>query len=326
HHWWNGHEIERLQATDNNFLFYPSGDSHPSTEGHTKATAEFVPLLNVFYNRWQAAGPVAPLLVEEPPPAEAEPPAAQETPAPATSPPTYAHPPVAGSETIETFEGEFVWFADAQEQATVVACEPAPGASYGGSTAMQMTYRIPAGEWGGCWRYYDAPQDWRDTTGLTLWLHAAAPDTPFTLIVFSGEFDAPTPFEIALVAPAEWTQLTLRWTDIGRADWADADSLPLIDPARITSLGFSLSGVQGDLWIDDVAVFSGELLSAAPPAPEQPTQAATTAEESAEQPSAPPAEPTETPRGRSGLCASAPLALMTLAVGLVAQRRRVRNA
>jgi len=29
-------------------------DSHPTTAGHQKATAEFVPLLNVFYNRWKS--------------------------------------------------------------------------------------------------------------------------------------------------------------------------------------------------------------------------------------------------------------------------------
>lgn len=56
HHRWNGREIEHVATNGDNFLFYPSGDSHPNTDGHTKAAAEFVPLLNVFYNRWQAAG------------------------------------------------------------------------------------------------------------------------------------------------------------------------------------------------------------------------------------------------------------------------------
>ena len=36
-------------------LYYPSdGDDHPSLAGNRRATAEFVPLLNVFYNRWLA--------------------------------------------------------------------------------------------------------------------------------------------------------------------------------------------------------------------------------------------------------------------------------
>ena len=59
HRWWNG-AIEHVQGTDNNTSSYPSGDSHPSTAGHTKATAEFVPLLNVYYNRWQSGAPLPP--------------------------------------------------------------------------------------------------------------------------------------------------------------------------------------------------------------------------------------------------------------------------
>ncbi len=39
---------------DRNTLAYPSEDDHPSAAGSQKATEEFVPLLNVFYHRWQA--------------------------------------------------------------------------------------------------------------------------------------------------------------------------------------------------------------------------------------------------------------------------------
>ncbi len=40
-----------------NFAYYPSGDSHPDTEGQQKATLEFAPLLNVFYNNWRSGAP-----------------------------------------------------------------------------------------------------------------------------------------------------------------------------------------------------------------------------------------------------------------------------
>ncbi|MDD4652164.1 MAG: hypothetical protein PHQ34_08025 [Methanothrix sp.] len=43
-----------------NVLAYPSGDDHPSRAGNLKATAEFVPLLNVAYHRWIEAVPTAP--------------------------------------------------------------------------------------------------------------------------------------------------------------------------------------------------------------------------------------------------------------------------
>ncbi len=53
HRWWNG-AVQHVQSVNNNFPAYPSGDSHPRSAGHQKATAEFLPLLNVFYHRWQS--------------------------------------------------------------------------------------------------------------------------------------------------------------------------------------------------------------------------------------------------------------------------------
>lgn len=54
HRWWNGAE-QHTQSVANDYSAYPTDsnwDSHPTSAGHQKATAEFVPLLNVFYNRW----------------------------------------------------------------------------------------------------------------------------------------------------------------------------------------------------------------------------------------------------------------------------------
>ncbi len=52
HRWWQG-AVQHVQPINNNFAAYPSGDSHPSSAGHRKATQEFVALLNVFYHRWK---------------------------------------------------------------------------------------------------------------------------------------------------------------------------------------------------------------------------------------------------------------------------------
>ena len=35
-----------------NTLAYPSSDDHPSKKGSQKATEEFIPLLNIYVNRW----------------------------------------------------------------------------------------------------------------------------------------------------------------------------------------------------------------------------------------------------------------------------------
>jgi hypothetical protein len=55
HHRLRNGSVQHIQTVKNNFLAYPTGDSHPSRAGNRKATAEFVPLLNYFYQRWRAA-------------------------------------------------------------------------------------------------------------------------------------------------------------------------------------------------------------------------------------------------------------------------------
>lgn len=64
HHYWNGSTIVHPQTINNNFAAYPSYsggpdwyDSHPMTNGQQKATAEFIPLLNIYYNRWAGSDP-----------------------------------------------------------------------------------------------------------------------------------------------------------------------------------------------------------------------------------------------------------------------------
>ncbi|MCP4424306.1 MAG: hypothetical protein GY803_07445 [Chloroflexi bacterium] len=53
HRWWNG-TVQHIQTEDDNFSAYGARkDSHPSAAGGQKATAEFVPLLNYYYHRWQ---------------------------------------------------------------------------------------------------------------------------------------------------------------------------------------------------------------------------------------------------------------------------------
>jgi hypothetical protein len=57
HRFWKG-SVQHVVDSDpsHNILAYPSGigDDHPSKAGNQKATAEFVQLLNIAYNRWKA--------------------------------------------------------------------------------------------------------------------------------------------------------------------------------------------------------------------------------------------------------------------------------
>jgi len=58
HHRWLTAQsrVQCTQTVSNNYSAYwggSGGGSHPTAAGNQKATAEFVPLLNVFYNRWR---------------------------------------------------------------------------------------------------------------------------------------------------------------------------------------------------------------------------------------------------------------------------------
>jgi hypothetical protein len=86
HRWWHG-EVQHSQTVASNVAAYPDGDSHPTVAGNQKATEEFVPLLNVYYHRWQEGGPT------NTPTATSVPPTATPTTAPtATATPSFYLP------------------------------------------------------------------------------------------------------------------------------------------------------------------------------------------------------------------------------------------
>jgi hypothetical protein len=67
HHRWWSNTVQHQVAYGGNTLAYQSGDpDHPNTAGNQKATAEYVPLLNVAYNRFKGGTPNPPV----PPPSQ----------------------------------------------------------------------------------------------------------------------------------------------------------------------------------------------------------------------------------------------------------------
>jgi hypothetical protein len=310
HHRWTGTTIEHLQPVDHDFAAYPSGDSHPATAGHQKATTEFVPLLNVYYHRWQNHRPASPAASptppadEEPPqrPTEAEP-AAPSPESPTTSPPGI----------VDDFESDVYWEASAEAGSTIM-CAPDAGSVHSGGNALHIQYEIGAGGWGDCGHHFDSVQDWSGSTGLALWLRADGGPEWATLMLFSGDPLGPTPFEINLeVTAGDWTQVTLLWDDFGRAAWADDGGLEGIDPGQITGYGISLGPGTGNLWVDDVALATGETRS-------QPNPKDAEEETVAAEPTQ--AESKVDDASGGGLCAAAAPALLLLGTaGIVLTRQ-----
>ena len=80
HHRFVNGEVEHV-AANRDTSYYPSEDDHPSVAGSRKATEEFVPLLNVYYHRWEnemLSVPISSPAISAAEPATAVP--AQETP------------------------------------------------------------------------------------------------------------------------------------------------------------------------------------------------------------------------------------------------------
>ena len=60
HHRWLNGAVQHKTDGGGNTLAYPTGDDHPNYVGNQKATAEFLPLLDVAYNRFISGGAGAP--------------------------------------------------------------------------------------------------------------------------------------------------------------------------------------------------------------------------------------------------------------------------
>jgi len=278
HHRWNGSEIEHLQAGATNFSAYPSGDSHPTSAGHRKATAEFVPLLNVYYHRWQAGELTAP-------PATVAPAAPTATPAeegdPTSETPIAPPPDQPPSALIDNFEGEIDYYTDAAGAQLTVVEDTA--VVHGGASALRVDYAVEAGGYASVGRSYDSPQDWSDFQGLEIWLRADPPGQQLTLGAYAGEPESPAPYEIVFeAAEAGWQRYTFGWDEFARASWAAEDDPLALDPARILGYGFNVTEPTGGavtLWVDDIALHRGavetpESSPAAPPATAVPAEPA----------------------------------------------------
>lgn len=305
HHRWNGSAIEHVQAANNNYAAYPSSDSHPSTAGHQKATREFVPLLNIFYHRWKQGAPAQP------------PPRPTATAAPPSPSPV---PPAPATGDVDDFESQVERYTDGDKATITLALDNA--GAHSGSTCLRVNYDIAPGGWGGWGRTFDSSQDWSSGSKLTLWARSEPADQTITLILFSGDPAAPTPFETHLETSADWEQFVFEWSSFTKPDWAGPEGLIELDPAHITGYGFSLGDADGKqntgtLWVDDLRVISGKTQP-----PSQPIQPAPTTAPVQEQPTAAP-PPTSAPAPRSGPCPAAMFVMTAaLALGLHVNRRK----
>ena len=249
----NGEEVH--QAAGKDTLAYPSGDDHPSKKGSQKATDEFIPLLNFFYNRWQAENPtsLAPI--------------AEDSSGDSSQTEEYIqrpdHPDLIG--LIDDFEGEAPvgtngWEAYWDEGTpSSLDCVIDTGAGSSGS-ALRMDYHIFPYSWGTCGLYYDQPQDWADSAGLAFMIHAGQSGGTLHVDLFvEGSEGMESYFHELELTPRmdeEWVQVGIVWDYFLRVDWESDAGSPLRKEDQISGLAFGFGTeedeMEGVLWIEDV--------------------------------------------------------------------------
>ncbi|OQY26688.1 MAG: hypothetical protein B6I38_10970 [Anaerolineaceae bacterium 4572_5.1] len=369
HHRWQNNAVQHIHTAGNNFSAYGSGDSHPTGAGGQKAAAEFVPLLNVYYHRWQGSAGAAPPAPTETPqeepatealptPTEApqEEQATAAPPAPTQSPQEEQPAEASNAELMDDFESGAEYWGDA-EQGSSVECSVDSGESYNGDFALRMQYTLAPDGWVDCGRSFDKLRNWGASEGISVWLYADGSARWMSLIFFSGDPDAPTPFEAGIELPVEtvgeWTQIALPWENFTRAEWASEDGLSEIDLARIIGYGFSLGNDEdaaGVLWVDELyapvalpsvapiavatpdeapaeatppaAVAPSPTVAEDEPAPEEPTPLPPTQTPDDETPSVETPDENKEAESGGGICGLALLPLAGLGVLLTGRKRK----
>lgn len=280
HHRFHNGAIEYVTDRGGDTLYYPSdGDDHPAPAGNRKATEEFIPLLNVFFHRWQSGAPIAPPPAPLPshlPTSEDEasmPEPTSSLPGGAETPTSLPQSPVAVGGVIDNFETDadrWTIFADGEKD-TRLTCGRDEAVSYSGTAGLRIEYDVAPDSWAECSLVYPSPQDWRGGLGLAVYLRAEQMGQQTVIIVYQGDSpDSLLHFEFRAQVTQEavdgWQRVDVLWDQFVQPSWQGDSAVPL-DPNQTMGIAFLFDAPDGrhdsgKLWVDDV-----RLLSVAPPAP-----------------------------------------------------------
>jgi len=248
-----GQEIHQVASKDT--LAYPSGDDHPSNKGSQKATDEFIPLLNYFYNRWQAENPIS------------LPPINEDSPADSSQAEEFIQRPDRPKLTglIDNFEGEAPDGTNGWEPywdegtPTSLDCEIDSGAGVSGN-GMRLEYQISPYSWGTCGLYYDQAQNWSGSAGLAFMIHAGQSGGVLHVDLFVEGADGSESYlhelELTPRMEEEWVQVGIVWDYFQRVEWEEDAGTPFRKDDQISGLAFGFGteddNLEGVLWLDDV--------------------------------------------------------------------------
>lgn len=327
HHRYINGGIEYINSNGRGTSYYPSSgdDDHPSAAGSRKATEEFVPLLNIFYNRWKAGAPVQPPV--------------QQPSIPVGEPPPIS-PPVGGNPLIDDFEAATPpdsegWIPNWDEATrTQITCAAEGGVVHGGNAALHINFSVDANSWATCVLMYDPAPDWSYAQGLSFYVHASQPAMVFDIDAYYGPAEAKETYlysvETTQAMVDGWVYLEVPWETLLRADW-EANAGAPFNPAIVRGIAFGFSTPPdapntGEIWVDDIYLMGAPVPEVAPTSPA--VEALPTPGPAAIEPS-PTQEPglTKEPEGGGGvrrLCPGSSTIGMLAFVGVVWAKRRRR--
>jgi len=262
HHRVNNGIIEHVIDSSRNTSYYPSGDDHPSQAGNRKATTEFIPMLNAFYNNWVQSGESSSPQVVKPPQQQEEVP-----------PASRAEPGQAVGSMLDDFEAELSpWEAfNDESDSSQMLCYHSAEFAYNSGQSLQLDFAIPVGSWGTCTRFFDAPRDLSSHEGLMFQLRSAEPGAWMHVDVYAGPDGMRETYYFELEVPAEstsdWQQISIPWSSFLRAGWEENGGQPFSKPDEVTGIAFGfpemMDGVnQGTVWVDDLQLFTSLMESA----------------------------------------------------------------
>jgi hypothetical protein len=270
HHRFRNGSIEHVANRGRNTLHYPTGDDHPSSAGNRKATRELVPLLNVYYNRWQRDTPSA----RAPRPSqgsETRAPVEEAALAPPPPPSPEPAPPTAAemvSDVLEDFEGgagAWATFYDASTDSRLRFTLDEKKA-HAGRAGLRIEYDVAPASWGTCSLVYSSPRDWRKWQGLSLYVHSEKPQQELVIVAYQGESsDGLSHFEFRMrtekAAVSGWQRVEIPWSELVQPAWQGDPTVPF-DPGKAMGVAFAFDAPEeerntGRLWVDDIRVLPG---------------------------------------------------------------------
>lgn len=257
HHRFSDNEIDYINTNGNGTAAYDSwGDPHPNQSGNQKATEEFVPVLNIYVNRWLSGLPahVFPtgytpeLFTQQPNPADSE--EEEEF--------SYQEQPIEEipSQLIDNFDGELHWEAYHGENATI-RCELTPRVHISPPYNLEIIVDVPQADWASCEYYFDEPGDFTSSLGLTFQLYSDTKNFPYTVLIYAGDPQNPDLFGFDLMTTENqyqvWQTVQIPWKSFNPI----SNDSAFLDLSQVEGIVFAFgtdSDISGTIAVEDMVV------------------------------------------------------------------------